>query len=79
MNEDQKTMKEDESVCDVKSILKTIFETQNKAKLPAFQGIFPETIPFILYSSETIEPFLPLVLHRTHMFYLELVFSVLIV
>jgi hypothetical protein len=57
MNEEQKTMKEDESVCDVKSILKTIFETQNKAKLPAFQGIFPETIPFILYSSETIEPF----------------------
>ena len=58
MNEEQKKVKEDESVCDVKSILKTIFETQNKAKLPVFQGVFQETIPFILYSSETIEPFI---------------------
>jgi hypothetical protein len=49
--------KEDESVCNVKSTLKTIYETQNKAKLPIFQGILQETIPFILYSSATSEPY----------------------
>ncbi|NYF25049.1 CotY/CotZ family spore coat protein [Sporosarcina sp. JAI121] len=48
---------EDESVCCVKSTLKTILEIQNKAKLPIFQGILQETIPFILYSSATVEPY----------------------
>ncbi|MFE6166262.1 hypothetical protein ACFVP8_00160 [Viridibacillus arvi] len=48
---------EDESVCNLKPIFKTIYETQNKAKLPIFQGILPETIPFILYSSATAGPY----------------------
>ncbi len=45
INEECGKKKEDESVCCVKSILKTIIETQNKAELPIFQGILPETIP----------------------------------
>ena len=48
---------EGELVCCVKSTLKTIIETQNKAELPIFQGILPETIPIILYSSATFEPY----------------------
>lgn len=46
-----------ESVCNLKSTLKTIYENQNKAKLPIFQGILQETIPCILYSSATAEPY----------------------
>ncbi|MGE7622604.1 CotY/CotZ family spore coat protein [Viridibacillus sp. NPDC096237] len=48
---------EDESVCNLKSTLKTIYGTQKRAKLPMFQGILQETIPFILYSSATAEPY----------------------
>lgn len=57
MDEEQNNWKEDDSVCDVKSILKTIYETQSKSKLPIFKGMFHETIPFVLYSRETTEPF----------------------
>ena len=57
INEENGKKKEDESVCCVKSTLKTIIETQNKAELPIFQGILPETIPIILYSSATFEPY----------------------
>jgi hypothetical protein len=57
INEEHGKKKEDESVCCVKSTLKTIFETQNNAKLPIFQGILQETIPFILFSSATVEPY----------------------
>ncbi len=57
MNDEQKNWKEDDSVCDLKSILKIIYENQNKAKLPMFKGVFHETTPFILYSTETTEPF----------------------
>ena len=57
INEESGKKKEDESVSCVKSTLKTIIETQNKAELPIFQGILPETIPIILYSSATFEPY----------------------
>ncbi|MFX3673827.1 MAG: CotY/CotZ family spore coat protein [Paenisporosarcina sp.] len=57
MNEEQSKTKEDEFVCDVTSVLKTIYEIQNKAKLPMFQGVFHETIPIILYSTDSLEPF----------------------
>ena len=57
INEENGKKKEDESVSCVKSTLKTIIETQNKAELPIFQGILPETIPIILYSSATFEPY----------------------
>ena len=57
MNDEQNNWKEDDSVCDLKSILKTIYETQTKAKLPIFKGVIHETTPFILYSIETTEPF----------------------
>jgi hypothetical protein len=57
INEEYGEKKEDESVCCVKSTLKTIIETQNKAELPIFQGILPETIPIILYSFATFEPY----------------------
>ena len=60
INEEYGEKKEDESVCCVKSTLKTIIETQNKAELPIFQGILPETIPIILYSSATFEPYFSL-------------------
>jgi len=56
MNEEN-NWKEDDSVCDVKSILKMIHETQNKSKLPILKGMFSETIPFVLYCNETTEPF----------------------
>ncbi|WP_157185220.1 CotY/CotZ family spore coat protein [Paenisporosarcina sp. TG20] len=55
MNEEQNKMKAD-CVCDVYSILKTIYETQSKANLSIFKGVLPETIPFILYSIETMNP-----------------------
>lgn len=48
---------EEESVCNLKPTLEKIYETQNKAKLPIFRGILQETIPFILYSSATAEPY----------------------
>lgn len=57
MKKEQNKMKA-ESVCDVKSILKTIYETQNKADLPIFQGVLKETIPFVLYSIETMDPYI---------------------
>jgi hypothetical protein len=56
-NEGREKYKEDDSVCCVKSILETIFETQNKANLPIFQGILHETIPIILYTSATVKPY----------------------
>lgn len=56
MNE-KNNWKEDDSFCDVKSILKMIHETQNKSKSPIFKCMFPETIPFVLYCRETAEPF----------------------
>ena len=77
INEEYGKKKEDESVCCVKSILKTIIETQNKAELPIFQGILPETIPIILYSSATFEPYFSLVLPQLYNSHLELAFSVL--
>jgi hypothetical protein len=57
INKDNEKRKDDESICCVKSTLMTIIETQNKAELPIFQGILPETIPIILYSSATFEPY----------------------
>jgi hypothetical protein len=57
MDDGQEKRKADESGGSVKSTLKTIYETQNKANLPIFQGILQETIPFILYSSATVEPY----------------------
>ncbi|MET3659063.1 CotY/CotZ family spore coat protein [Sporosarcina psychrophila] len=57
INEGYGKKKEDVLVCCVKSTLKTIFETQNNAKLPIFKGILQETIPLILYSSATVEPY----------------------
>lgn len=53
----QEKRKEGESVCRLKSTLKTIYETQNKANSPIFQGILQETIPIVLYSSATFEPY----------------------
>ncbi|MGE7836161.1 CotY/CotZ family spore coat protein [Viridibacillus arvi] len=48
---------EEESVCNLKPTLEKIYEAQNKAKLPIFRGILQETIPFILYSAATAEPY----------------------
>ena len=47
----------DKSINNIKSIMKTIQETQNSAKLTVFQGILQETIPIVLYSSSTLEPY----------------------
>lgn len=60
MDDGQEKRKEGESVCSLKSTLKTIYETQNKANLPIFQGILQETIPLVLYSSATFEPYFAL-------------------
>lgn len=49
--------KEDESVCCVRSTLKTIDEIQNKANLPILKDVLPETIPIVLYSYSTLEPY----------------------
>ncbi len=55
---EQEERKEGESVCRLKSTLNTICETQNNANSPIFQGILQETIPLILYSSTTFEPYI---------------------
>ncbi|MEW9501936.1 CotY/CotZ family spore coat protein [Jeotgalibacillus marinus] len=47
--------KEDESVCCVRSTLKSIDEIQNKANLPVLKDVLPETIPIVLYSYSTLE------------------------
>lgn len=58
MNDDrQEKMIEDSSISNIRSILKSIHETQNSAKLTIFQGILHETIPIVLYSSSTLEPY----------------------
>ncbi|MEI4769155.1 CotY/CotZ family spore coat protein [Psychrobacillus sp. FJAT-51614] len=46
-----------ESYNNFESILKTIYETQNKAKLTIFKGILRETIPIVLYTSSNFEPY----------------------
>ena len=74
INKENGKKKEDESVSCVKSTLKTIIETQNKAELPIFQGILPETIPIILYSSATSNRIFPLVLPQLYNYRLELSF-----
>ena len=60
INKENGKKKEDALVCYVKSTLKTIIETQKQAELPIFQGNLPETIPIILYSSATFEPYFSL-------------------
>lgn len=47
----------DDSFNNFKSILKTINETQNKSKLVIFKGILHETIPIVLFSTSTYEPY----------------------
>lgn len=46
-----------ESSNNFESILRTINDTQNKAKLAIFKGILRETIPIVLYTSSTYEPY----------------------
>ncbi|WP_419961147.1 CotY/CotZ family spore coat protein [Psychrobacillus sp. BM2] len=54
---EQEKNNETESSNSFESILRTINDTQNKAKLAIFKGILRETIPIVLYTSTTYEPF----------------------
>lgn len=55
---EQDKIKIDDSLNNLESILKTIYETQNKAKLVIFKGILHETIPIVLFTTTTYEPYL---------------------
>ncbi|MBD7943819.1 CotY/CotZ family spore coat protein [Psychrobacillus sp. FSL K6-2684] len=48
---------EGESTSNIKSILKTVYEMQVKAKLPIFKGILHDTIPIVFNSSDATEPY----------------------
>lgn len=57
IGEEHEKWVENKSACNVKFIIETIYETQNKTNYPAFKNILPDTIPIILYTSMTIEPY----------------------